>query len=44
MANFIKIEVLKNQQSEKIAPDDPLLGQVLYLKIDRINDKKNSLI
>ncbi len=40
MANFIKIEVLKNQQSEKIAPDDPLLGQVLYLKIDRINDKK----
>ena len=30
MANFMKIEVLKNQQSEKIAPDDPLLGQVVF--------------
>ena len=40
MNNFMQIQVLKDQNNEKIESNDSYLGKILYLKIDKIADKK----
>ena len=40
MNNFMQIQVLQYQNNEKIESNDSYLGKILYLKIDKIAEKK----
>jgi len=40
MNNFMQIQVLQDQNNEQIESNDSYLGKILYLKIDKIAEKK----